>query len=96
MCLSLVATSSHPVRDSNEQKIRHDNHVVHWSQHVDNDDGPLPAERNVHDGPRLPQYDFHSHIQYRVPHENVRPALPLLHGTMEPFRLSSCNPINTR
>lgn len=82
------------VRDSNKQEVRHDHYVVHWSEHVDDDDGSLPAKGDLHESFGLPQYDFHSYIQYRVPHESVCFALSLFYGTVELIRSSCCYIIN--
>ena len=42
-----VETTSNSIRNSNEQKVRHVHHVIHWVEHVDDDDGSLSASRSI-------------------------------------------------
>lgn len=93
---SLVEASSDSFRNSNEQEIRHVHHVVHWSEHVDDDHGPLSAERDVHQGLGQPEHDFYSYFQHRVHNENVCSTLSLFYGALELVRLGRRHPLHSR
>lgn len=91
-----MEASGDRVRDSDGQKVRYDNNVVHRAKHAHDDARPLPAERSIQQRPRLPEHDIHCDIQQRVSHEDLRATLPLLRGALEPLRFCCRYIINIR
>lgn len=73
------------VRNSDGQKVRYDNHVVHRAEHADDDVGPLSTDPDIQRRSRLSEHDIHCDIHQRVSHEDLRPALPLFQGAVEPL-----------
>lgn len=60
--LLIVASPSDRFRNSDRQKVRHDHYVIHWAEHVDDDDGSLPADGNVQQYAGLPEHDLHLYL----------------------------------
>jgi len=78
-----VETSSHCLWNCDQQEIRYDHHDFYWSEHADNDIGPLPSKSNVEFCTGQSQHGIHSDIQFRMYSQNICTETVLFQRTME-------------
>lgn len=58
----IVAAPSDRFRNSDGQKVRHDNYVIHRPEHVNYDNGSLQSDGNIQSDPGLLEHDLHLYL----------------------------------
>lgn len=71
----------------NGQKVRHAHHAVHRVEHVDDDARPLSTGQVDYGRAGTTQSDIHRDIFVGMFTQDIRPAVLLLQGAVEPVRL---------
>ena len=59
-----VAATSYRVRHRDRQKVRHDHHAVHRTEHGYDDTRPVQAKRHAENGAGNPQHALHRHLHH--------------------------------